>query len=83
MQLAARTAEQPEVVIPEIRDLLGQLAPQLRGIKIETMDQVVEDSMGDQNLAAHRLELFGGTALLITLAGLYGSLLYAVSLWLA
>lgn len=80
MQLAVRTRENPEVVIPEIRTLLGQLAPQLRGIKIETMDQVVEDSMGDQNLAAHLLELFGGTALLITLAGLYGSLLYMVSL---
>lgn len=80
MQLAVRTRENPEVVIPEIRILLGQLAPQLRGMKIETMDQVVEDSMGDQSLAAHLLELFGGTALLITLAGLYGSLLYAVSL---
>ncbi len=77
MQLAVRTREQPEVVIPEIRNLLGQLAPQLRGVKIESMNQVVEDSMGDQNLAAHLLELFGGTALLITLAGLYGSLLYA------
>jgi predicted permease len=80
MQLAVRTREKPEVVIPEIRNLLGHLAPQLRGLKIETMDQVVEDSMGDQNLAAHLLELFGGTALIITLAGLYGSLLYAVSL---
>jgi len=80
MQLAVRTREKPEVVIPEIRNLLGQLAPQLRGLKIETMNQVVEDSMGDQNLAAHLLELFGGTALIITLAGLYGSLLYAVSL---
>jgi len=80
MQLAVRTREKPEVVIPEIRNLIGQLAPQLRGIKIETMDQVVEDSMGDQNLAAHLLELFGGTALLITLGGLYGSLLYMVSL---
>lgn len=80
MQLAVRTREEPSVVTPEIRTLLGRLAPQLRGIKIETMDQVVEDSMGDQNLAAHLLELFGGTALLITLAGLYGSLLYMVGL---
>lgn len=80
MQLAARTREDPQVVIPEIRRILGQLDPQLRGAKIETMDQVVEDSMGDQKLAAHLLELFGATALLITLAGLYGSLLYAVSL---
>jgi predicted permease len=80
MQLAARTREDPQVVIPEIRRILGKLDPQLRGAKIETMDQVVEDSMGDQKLAAHLLELFGGMALLITLAGLYGSLLYAVGL---
>ncbi|HET9087525.1 MAG TPA: ABC transporter permease [Acidobacteriaceae bacterium] len=80
MELAARTHENPQVVIPEIRRILGQIDPQLRGAKIETMDQVVEDSMGDQKLAAHLLELFGGTALLITLAGLYGSLLYMVGL---
>jgi predicted permease len=80
MQLAARTRENPQVVIPEIRRILGQIDPQLRGATIVTMSQVVEDSMGDQKLAAHLLELFGGTALLITLAGLYGSLLYVVGL---
>ncbi|HUZ04263.1 MAG TPA: ABC transporter permease [Acidobacteriaceae bacterium] len=80
MQLAVRTREKPEAVIPEIRTILGQLAPELRGAKIQTMDQVVEDSLGDQRMAAHLLEIFGGTALLITLAGLYGSLLYMVGL---
>ena len=43
MQLAVRTREQPEVVIPEIRNLLGQLAPQLRGVKIES-DGYLPDS---------------------------------------
>ena len=80
MELAVRTRENPAAVIPEIRNILGQMAPELRGAKIQTMDQVVEDSLGDQKLAAHLLEIFGGTALLITLAGLYGSLLYMVSL---
>ncbi len=80
MELSARTRENPSAVIPEIRAILGQMAPELRGAKIQTMDQVVEDSLGDQKLAAHLLEIFGGTALLITLAGLYGSLLYMVSL---
>jgi predicted permease len=80
MELAVRTRENPAAVIPEIRTLLGQMAPELRGAKVRTMDQVVEDSLGNQKLAAHLLEIFGGTALLITLAGLYGSLLYMVSL---
>lgn len=80
MALSARTRENPAGVIPEMRAVLQQTAPELRGTKIETMGQVVEDSLGDQKLAAHLLEIFGGTALLITLTGLYGSLLYMVSL---
>jgi predicted permease len=80
VRLAVRTRENPAAVIPEIRGILAQLLPELHGSKIETMDQVVEDSLGDQKLAAHLLEIFGGTALLITLTGLYGSLLYMVSL---
>jgi ABC-type antimicrobial peptide transport system permease subunit len=42
------------------------------------MDQVVEDSFGSQRLAAHLLEIFGGTALLLCVAGLYGLLRYTV-----
>jgi hypothetical protein len=80
MALSARTRENPGAVIPEIREILAEAAPELRGSKIQTMDQAVEDSLGDQKLAAHLLEIFGGAALLITLTGLYGSLLYMVSL---
>jgi len=44
------------------------------------MDQVVEDSMGTKTLRHTCSNYLAGTALIITLAGLYGSLLYAVSL---
>ena len=43
------------------------------------MDQIVEDSYGSQRLAAHLLEIFGGSALLLCMAGLYGLLAYVVS----
>jgi len=43
------------------------------------MDQVVEDSYGSQRLAAHLLEIFGGSALLLCIAGLYGLLAYVVN----
>ena len=40
------------------------------------MDQVVEDSYGSQPLAARLLEMFGGCALLLCVAGIYGLLAY-------
>jgi ABC-type antimicrobial peptide transport system permease subunit len=43
------------------------------------MDQIVEDSYGSQRLAAHVLEIFGGSALLLCVAGLYGLLAYVVT----
>jgi len=43
------------------------------------MDQVVEDSFGDQRMAARLLQVFGGSALLLCVAGLYGLLAYLVT----
>jgi ABC-type antimicrobial peptide transport system permease subunit len=43
------------------------------------MDRMVEDSYGSQRLAAHLLEIFGGCALVLCMAGLYGLLTYVVS----
>jgi predicted permease len=79
MDLAVRTHEPWAVVVPEIRDLLSQASPELANSKIVTMDQLVEDSYGSQRLAAHLLEIFGGSALLLCIAGLYGLLAYVVN----
>jgi ABC-type antimicrobial peptide transport system permease subunit len=43
------------------------------------MEQVVEDSYGDQRTAARLLQIFGGSALLLCVAGLYGLLSYLVT----
>ncbi|HZD44907.1 MAG TPA: FtsX-like permease family protein, partial [Acidobacteriaceae bacterium] len=43
------------------------------------MDQVVEDSYGSQQLAARLLQIFGGTALVLCIAGIYGLLAYLVT----
>lgn len=79
MDLAVRTAGAPDSIIPELRSVLGQANPDLPHATFNTMDQVVEDSFGSQRLAAHLLEIFGGTALLLCLAGLYGLLRYSVT----
>jgi len=47
---------------------------------IRSMDQVVEDAMGSNLLAAHLLEACGALALAVALMGLYGLLSYLVTL---
>ena len=79
MDLAVRTRLDPDAVTGEIRDVMRAASSDLAGSRFETMDQVVEDSFGSQNLAARILEIFGGSALLLCLAGIYGLLAYLVA----
>jgi putative ABC transport system permease protein len=80
MDLAVRTSRPATETIPELRETLRQASPELQNATITTMDQIVEDSYGSQRLAAHLLEFFGGSALLLSVAGLYGLLAYIVTL---
>lgn len=79
MDLAVRTQYPVQQMIPAIRAALRQASPELENSTFSTMDQIVEDSYGSQRLAAHLLEIFGATALLLCVAGLYGLLAYVVS----
>lgn len=79
IELAIRTLREPSALIRELRGVMTKINPELEASTIQTMDQVVEDSMGSQVLAAHLLELFAGSALLVVLAGLYGLLIYLVA----
>jgi len=79
VEIAMRTQIGPEQLVPALRRTMLEVNPDLQAGAIQTMDQVVEDSMGNQLLAAHLLEIFAGSALLVALAGLYGLLAYLVA----
>jgi predicted permease len=79
MDVAVRTEIPTMEMIPELRDILRRASPEFQNATITTMDQIVEDSYGSQRLAAHLLEIFGGSALLLCVAGLYGLLAYVVT----
>jgi predicted permease len=79
MDLAVRTERDPAIVIPELREVMRKASPELANSTFTTMDQVVEDSYGSQQLAARLLEIFGGTALVLCIAGIYGLLAYLVT----
>jgi predicted permease len=80
MELAVRTDRSPSSIIPELRELMHQASPELSDSSgFKTMDQVVEDSYGSQQLAARLLIVFGGSALLVCITGIYGLLAYLVA----
>lgn len=79
MDLAIRTSRPPAEMVPEFRALLHQADPELDSASILTMDEIVRQSYEKQRLAAHLLEIFGGAALLLCIAGLYALLAYVVN----
>ena len=79
MDLAVRTERSPDSMTPDLRAVLRQANPEFAHATFDTMEQVVEDSYGSQRLAAHLLEIFGASALLLSIAGLYGLLAWVVA----
>lgn len=79
MDVAVRTELPVSQMVPELRNILRQTSSEFQNATVTTMEEVVEDSYGSQRLAAHILELFGSSALLLSMTGLYGLLAYLVT----
>jgi ABC-type antimicrobial peptide transport system permease subunit len=79
-ELMLRSSRDAKSMEPELHHVMQEFNPDLADAEIRTMDQIVEDAMGSQILAAHLLEALGGLALIVALAGLYSLLAYLVTL---
>ncbi|HJT01162.1 MAG TPA: FtsX-like permease family protein, partial [Terriglobales bacterium] len=79
MNLVVRTQREPSLMIAELRRVFRDVSPELAGSSFTTMDQVVDASYGDRRMASQLLQLFAGSALLLCIVGLYGSLAYLVT----
>ena len=79
MNVSVRTHLTPDVAEKEVRTAVHTLQPDISFDDLMPMKQIVEDSMGNQTLAARLLGIFGLAALFIAVAGIYGLLSYAVS----
>ena len=77
--LAVRARVAPNIIEDSIRHDVHALEPEIAIQDLEPMQQVVDDSLGDQTLAARLLAIFALAALLIAVAGIYGLLAYSVS----
>ena len=74
-----RTAADPFDVVASIRREVQSLEPNLPVFGIKTLDQQVDESLGQERLVTTLASLFGVLALLLACAGLYGVLSYSVS----
>jgi predicted permease len=79
MSLALRTSRDTSSIIPELRSIMAQASPELTNTEFSTMTRIVEDSYGSQQLVSRLLIVFGGSALLLCLSGLYGLLAQLVT----
>lgn len=79
MDLAVRARMAPKLLDNTIRRDVHDLSPETAVEDLEPMQQIVDDSMGGQTMAARLLGIFGLAALLIAVAGIYGLLAYSVS----
>ena len=79
MNVAVRTHLPAAEAEKAIRTAVHGLQPEIGINALEPMGQVVDDSMGNQTLAARLLAMFGFAGLLIAVAGIYGLLSYSVS----
>jgi ABC-type antimicrobial peptide transport system permease subunit len=79
MDLAVRTERPSASIVPEIKELMRRASPELANTEFVSMDQIVEDSYGNQQIMARLLIVFGGAALLLCLSGIYGLLTQLVA----
>jgi putative ABC transport system permease protein len=76
--LAIRADGDPLLAMSAIRGAVRKVDPDQSVADIRTMNEILERSVGRQHLAAQLLGTFAGTALLLALVGLYGTLAYSV-----
>lgn len=80
MNVTIRSPLDEDTVSRELRQAVHDLEPSAALNMVEPMQQVVDDSLGNQVLAARLLGLFSLAGLAIAVAGIYGLLAYSVSL---
>jgi putative ABC transport system permease protein len=79
MDVALRTAGNPETALPAVRRKIHELDPELPIATVRTMEQWVSASGSPSRLNAILLTAFAGVAVLIAVVGVYGVLSYSVN----
>jgi predicted permease len=77
--IAIRSPLDPATITSELRRVVHDLQPDAALSNVQPLQQVVDNSLGNQNFAVRLLGLFSFAGLVIAVAGIYGLLAYSVS----
>jgi putative ABC transport system permease protein len=79
MAVAVRTAGDPERYVNQMREAVRSVDPELPISAVKTMDDLIEQSVGQRKLSMMLLSLFSGIALVLASIGIYGVMSYSVT----
>ncbi len=77
--LEIRTTGDPAPVAASLRQVLHEVEPNLPIVKIATVQQAIDTSLGGDQAVARLTAIFGGLALALAGIGLYGVMAYGVA----
>jgi putative ABC transport system permease protein len=77
--IGVRTAEDPAAMTKTIAAAVHSVDPQIALARLRTLDQVKEESLGEDRYTMVLFASFAGVALLLAAVGIYGLMAYSVS----
>jgi predicted permease len=78
-RVEVRANGSPSAIAADVREAVKQAAPNLPPIEIETMNELVADSLTQDTMLTTLSGFFGGLAVLLACIGIYGIMAYAVA----
>ena len=79
MTVLVRTTTEPTAIVPALRQTVWSIDPNQPISNVNTMEQIVSDSISKPRLNMTLMALFGGLALILAAVGIYGLLSYTVT----
>jgi putative ABC transport system permease protein len=79
MTVLVRAKGDPAPLVPALRGAVWAVDPNQPVAHVNTMEQIVSDSIAQPRLSMILMTLFGGLAMILSVVGIYGLLSYSVS----